>query len=70
MTRKKKPDGEVLSGMRDICRVLKRSEATVLDLKRKHPDMPIKKSGENGGVWSSHSGVLLEWWAEYVATDL
>ncbi len=53
----------ILNGMKEICKVIGRTEATVLDLKRKYPSMPIRKEGH---VWNSEREALLEWWRLYV----
>lgn len=48
----------VLAGMKDICKFMKRSESTILKLKRMYPDFPMSKVG---GVWSSDKVMLAAW---------
>lgn len=55
----------VLAGMAQIRRIIPRSEATILDLKRKYPAMPIHREADNG-EWLSDSEELLTWWRMYV----
>ncbi len=54
-----------LVGMKQICQVIPRSEATILELKRKYPNMPIHREGR-AGEWLSDSVALLAWWRMYV----
>ena len=47
-----------LQGMKEITQFLGRSEATVVALKKQHPDMPIRKIA---GRWESDKILLAEW---------
>ena len=47
-----------LSGMKEICVYVRRSEATVLDWIR-HLGLPAKKL--NGGIWESDTNLIDEW---------
>lgn len=54
-----------LVGMTQICLVIPRSEATILEMKRRYPNMPIHRERE-GGEWLSDREELLRWWRLYV----
>ena len=47
-----------LQGMKEIAQFLGRSEATVLKLKAKYPDMPVTKIE---GRWESDKDLLADW---------
>ena len=56
--------GDVLFGMKAICRVLGVSEATVIRYMREYDDFPVKKKA--GGGYVSVSGELSKWFRDYV----
>lgn len=49
----------ILSGMKEICGHLQRSEATVTKMMKEYPDFPAKKFG--GGMWESDTDLIDEW---------
>ncbi len=46
-----------LSGMKEICKFMNRSDATILDLYRAQ-DFPMKKIG---GIWESDTDLIDKW---------
>jgi hypothetical protein len=63
------PKGDLLVGMKAICRHLHGiSESTVLKWHREL-DLPIRKSDKNGnaGIWIGSRKKLDDWAAQYVA---
>ncbi len=57
---------DALTGMKEICGYINRSEPTVLDLIRKQ-DFPAKKIG---GVWESSKSLVDTWRKATVYSDV
>lgn len=58
---------QILNGMKEISAAVGRSEASVLDIKRHYPSMPMRKMGR---VWTSERAALLEWWHSYAMGEV
>ena len=58
----------LLDGAAAICEVMNRSYRTMMDLKRRNPEMPIKKD-PSGNRWIAQKSQLMDWWAAYLLSD-
>lgn len=57
----------VLRGITQIRKVLgDLSEASVLKIKRQYPNMPMRKTVADGGIWMAHRKELEEFFALWV----
>ena len=66
MTEKK--SGNILDGSEAIAAALDRSYTTLMNLKRRYPEMPMKKD-PSGNRWVAEKERLLDWWQGYLLSD-